>query len=202
MISSKQTLQGILRALEHDDINAVRYILASFHEEARDELKALLRPVETQPVASNPKVMEGELREYARQLVSFQEQNKTQADEIERLRTVLRQLAHKAGEELGGFHSIVTFAEEAIEGTSHETVRADTEDMANIGRALMARLPKGYHWNDCPTEIVTDLQNEIHDLKRAAAETAEARVENLTPEQKRESVQAMYDDLVGGNSGD
>lgn len=44
----------------------------------------------------------------------------------------------------------------------------DTEDMANIGRALMARLPKDYHWSDCPTEIVTDLQNEIHDLKRAA----------------------------------
>lgn len=34
--------------------------------------------------------------------------------EIERLRTALRQLAHKAGEELGGFHSIVTFAEDAL----------------------------------------------------------------------------------------
>jgi hypothetical protein len=45
-----------------------------------------------------------------------------------------------------------------------ETSPDDTEDMASIGRALMGRLPKDYHWSDCPTEIVTDLQNEIHDL--------------------------------------
>lgn len=53
--------------------------------------------------------------------------------------------------------------------TELEGVPDETEDMANIGRALMARLPKGYHWSDCPTEIVTDLQNEIHDLKQTSA---------------------------------
>lgn len=44
------------------------------------------------------------------------------------------------------------------------------EDAANIGRALMERLPKGYSWSNCPTEIVTDLQNEIHDLKELLRE--------------------------------
>jgi len=45
--TSNPTLQAILRALETDDISPARYILASFHAEARDELKALLRPSET-----------------------------------------------------------------------------------------------------------------------------------------------------------
>lgn len=39
------------------------------------------------------------------------------------------------------------------------------EDMAHVGRSLMERLPAGYSYMDCPTEIVTDLQNEIADLK-------------------------------------
>jgi len=44
------------------------------------------------------------------------------------------------------------------------------EDMANVGRALMDRLPDGYSYMDCPTEIVTDLQNEVSDLKEELAQ--------------------------------
>lgn len=39
------------------------------------------------------------------------------------------------------------------------------EDLAHVGRALMERLPDGYSYLDCPTEIVTDLENELFDLK-------------------------------------
>jgi regulator of replication initiation timing len=54
--------------------------------------------------------------------------------EIERLRTALRQLAHKAGEELGGFHSLVTFAEEALgnEPTAHEPSEPLTDCEASL----------------------------------------------------------------------
>jgi hypothetical protein len=47
------------------------------------------------------------------------------------------------------------------------------EDAANIGRALMGRLPVGYSWSDCPTEIVTDLSNEVHDLKASVVEACD-----------------------------
>lgn len=33
-------------------------------------------------------------------------------------------------------------------------------DMANVGRALMEALPEGYSYMNCPSEIVSDLQNE------------------------------------------
>lgn len=33
-------------------------------------------------------------------------------------------------------------------------------DMAGIGEAFMARLPKDYRWNECPTEFLVDVQNE------------------------------------------
>lgn len=39
------------------------------------------------------------------------------------------------------------------------------EDMANVGRALMEALPDGYVYNNCPSEIVADLQNKIADLE-------------------------------------
>jgi len=44
----------------------------------------------------------------------------TRLMENQRLRTGLRQLAHKAGEEFGGFHSIVTFAEDLLGAAAHE----------------------------------------------------------------------------------
>ncbi len=37
---------------------------------------------------------------------------------------------------------------------------AEVRDMANVGRALMEALPKGYSYMNCPSEIVSDLQNE------------------------------------------
>jgi hypothetical protein len=52
------------------------------------------------------------------------------------------------------------------EADGYASALAEVRDMANIGRALMERLPGGYSYNDCPTEIVTDLQNEIADLTR------------------------------------
>lgn len=78
---------------------------------------------------------------------------------------------------------------ERLRGSPVETKKDDTEDMANIGRALMERLPKDYHWNDCPTEIVTDLLNQIHDLKQpSVVETSAVRagvsVKDPTPPQE------------------
>ena len=46
----------------------------------------------------------------------------------------------------------------ALEAAQKEIVRL--QDMAAIGEAFMARLPKDYHWNECPTEYLTDLINE------------------------------------------
>jgi len=43
----------------------------------------------------------------------------------------------------------------------------EADDMANVGRALMEALPDGYHYNDCPSEIVSDLQNQIAELEGA-----------------------------------
>jgi hypothetical protein len=50
------------------------------------------------------------------------------------------------------------------------------EDMANVGHALMESLPDGYVYNNCPSEIVADLQNEIADLRADAAAMA-ARIQ-------------------------
>lgn len=52
---------------------------------------------------------------------------------------------------------------------------AEIDDMANVGRALMEVLPEGYYYNDCPSEIVCDLLNDIADL-RAALEAALPRL--------------------------
>ncbi|PTR11766.1 MULTISPECIES: hypothetical protein [unclassified Novosphingobium] len=43
----------------------------------------------------------------------------------------------------------------------------EADDMASVGRALMEALPDGYHYNDCPSEIVSDLQNRIAELEAA-----------------------------------
>ncbi|MBB3876134.1 hypothetical protein GGR47_002380 [Sphingomonas aquatilis] len=42
---------------------------------------------------------------------------------------------------------------------------AEVRDMANVGRALMEALPEGYHYMNYPSEIVSDLQNQISDLQ-------------------------------------
>lgn len=39
------------------------------------------------------------------------------------------------------------------------------EDYAEIGRSLVRRMPKGYVYNENPAEIVTNLQNELYDLR-------------------------------------
>ncbi|WP_267382197.1 MULTISPECIES: hypothetical protein [unclassified Sphingomonas] len=44
---------------------------------------------------------------------------------------------------------------------------AEVRDMANVGRSLMERLPAGYSYCDCPSEIVTDLQNELAEARAA-----------------------------------
>ncbi|WP_227789507.1 MULTISPECIES: hypothetical protein [unclassified Burkholderia] len=47
-------------------------------------------------------------------------------------------------------------------------------DMANIGYALLeqiARMAPGYHWNDSPVEIVSDLINERDEARASANET-------------------------------
>ncbi len=52
--------------------------------------------------------------------------------------------------------------------TRLELLDADIDgDMASIGRALMNALPKGYSYNNCPSEIVADLQNERDDARYA-----------------------------------
>lgn len=37
------------------------------------------------------------------------------------------------------------------------------EDAAEIGRAFMERLPDDFHWDECPTEYVTLLQDAADD---------------------------------------
>jgi hypothetical protein len=62
----------------------------------------------------------GEIERLAKERASAIDRLAPMGLEIERLRTGLRQLAHKAGEEFGGFHSVVTFAEELLDGGSLE----------------------------------------------------------------------------------
>lgn len=50
-------------------------------------------------------------------------------------------------------------------------------DMANIGYALLeqiSRMAPGYHWNDSPVEIVSDLINERDEARAAASQAAAA----------------------------
>lgn len=65
---------------------------------------------------------------------------------------------------------------------------ADLQDMANVGRALMERMAdvaehgplKGWAPADCPTEIVTDLANEVDETRTerdAAVERLQAIID-------------------------
>ena len=47
-------------------------------------------------------------------------------------------------------------------------------DMARVGVNLMERLPEGYDYSDCPTEIVTDLQNKLDEAKTPMGREVEA----------------------------
>lgn len=49
-----------------------------------------------------------------------------------------------------------------------ESLRKENEKLrqqSTIAEEFMKKLPAGYSWNDCPTEYVADLQNQVHDLK-------------------------------------
>ena len=52
-------------------------------------------------------------------------------------------------------------------------------DKARIGVNLMERLPEGYAYSDCPTEIVTDLQNKLDEAKTPMGGEVEALREAL-----------------------
>jgi len=51
-------------------------------------------------------------------------------------------------------------------------------DQARIGKALLAKLPADFHWAQCPTEYVTLLQDQVHDLQTEAREL-QGQVEHL-----------------------
>lgn len=53
--------------------------------------------------------------------------------------------------------------------TAVNTAEGVDEDMANIGRAFMEKLPKDYSWCECPTEYVTELQNQLFDASSPPA---------------------------------
>lgn len=53
-------------------------------------------------------------------------------------------------------------------GDAPGVARSDArEDMANVGEAFMARLPKDFHWNECPTEYVIRLLDDAEELANA-----------------------------------
>lgn len=64
----------------------------------------------------------------------------------------------------------------------YPSAAAEIEDMANVGRALMERIADvtkpgaqlaGWSPADCPTEIVTDLLNMLHEVKPSTDSTVE-----------------------------
>jgi len=63
-------------------------------------------------------------------------------------------------------------ADDAWQAKGYTSALAEVRDMANVGRALMEALPEGYSYMNCPSEIVSDLQNEIADLSPALDNTA------------------------------
>jgi len=69
------------------------------------------------------------------------------------------------------------------------TALAEVRDMANVGRALMEALPDGYHYMNCPSEIVTDLQNE-RDEALASLSPATDPAMVTVPRTKLESIKA------------
>jgi hypothetical protein len=142
------------------------------------------------------------------------------ADEIERLRAALERIEALEHTDQSDYKKSLgswAIAKDALESSPPETTVGtckdreccyfgkpvpgdcackpadDAEDMANIGRAFMKRLPAGYCWNGSPTEYVTELENQLYDLKEAAVETkAEPRLRvRITPRSKE-----VYEALV------
>lgn len=58
---------------------------------------------------------------------------------------------------------------------------AEVRDMANVGRSLMEALPKGYCYMDCPSEIVSDLQNQLDEALAAVTTPDAAASANTCP---------------------
>lgn len=67
------------------------------------------------------------------------------------------------------------YASDDWQSKGYASPEEEIDDMANVGRSLMEALPHGYCYMDSPSEIVTDLQNEIDELK--AASVPSSRVE-------------------------
>lgn len=64
----------------------------------------------------------------------------------------------------------------------YATALAEVRDMANVGRALMDALPEGYHYCDCPSEVVADLQNQIGVAEIERLRAALREISDLTGE--------------------
>lgn len=72
-------------------------------------------------------------------------------------------------------------AADAITGLAAKLAASEAD--AAIGRAFMDRLPEGYAYSDCPTELVTDLTNKLSDSEalREALKAAEKFVPTYEP---------------------
>ena len=83
----------------------------------------------------------------------------------------------------------------------YPTALAEVRDMANVGRALLKALPEGYHYNNCPSEIVSDLQNERDErparrflkLVNRIADWTDAEVAAACPAQVRHVARVVRD---------
>ena len=47
-------------------------------------------------------------------------------------------------------------------------------EKAAITDAFLAKLPPGYSWEQCPTEYITHLQDQVHELELAKATASDA----------------------------
>ncbi|QXT36868.1 hypothetical protein KV697_06085 [Sphingomonas sanguinis] len=83
----------------------------------------------------------------------------------------------------------------------YATALAEVRDMANVGRALLEALPEGYHYINCPSEIVSDLQNERDEaparrflkLVNRIADWTDDEVKAASPEQVRHVARVVRD---------
>lgn len=87
------------------------------------------------------------------------EASPTSKNEVERLKTVLRQAIHKASEEFGGFHPIVTFMEEGL-GSPPEMVAKPPEDIT----AVCGNCEEAHHVLSAAGIADGDLAEKIDDL--------------------------------------
>jgi hypothetical protein len=70
---------------------------------------------------------------------------------------------------------------------------AEVRDMANVGRAFLEQMPEGYSYMNCPSEIITDLQNERDEALAALSTPMTGNASAKVIQADQDAVMALLD---------